>query len=56
VVNNHWLFGHGGGAAGESTNRTIYRDLDWCGVLSNYDQIDLQAVIDRERNPIVGRA
>jgi hypothetical protein len=55
VVNNHWLFGHGGGAAGESTNWTIYRDLDWCGViLSNYDQIDLQAIIDRERNPIVG--
>jgi CubicO group peptidase (beta-lactamase class C family) len=57
VINNHWLFGHGGGAAGESTNWTIYRDLDWCGViLSNYDQIDLGAIIDRERNPIVGRA
>lgn len=55
VVNNHWLFTHGGGAAGESTNWTIYRGLDWCGViLSNYDQIDLQAIIDRERDPIVG--
>ncbi|NGY65209.1 beta-lactamase family protein [Lentzea sp. NEAU-D13] len=55
VVNNHWLFGHGGGAAGESTNWTIYRGLDWCGViLSNYDQIDLAGIIERERNPIVG--
>jgi CubicO group peptidase (beta-lactamase class C family) len=55
VVNNHWLFTHGGGAAGESTNWTIYRGLDWCGViLGNYDQIDLQAIIDRERAPIVG--
>ncbi|MBP2326976.1 CubicO group peptidase (beta-lactamase class C family) [Kibdelosporangium banguiense] len=54
IANNHRLFTHGGGAAGESTNWTIYRDLDWCGViLSNYDQIDLAAIIDRERNPIV---
>jgi len=55
VVNNHWLFTHGGGAAGESTNWTVYRDLDWCGVvLSNYDQIDLNAIIDRERALICG--
>ena len=55
IANNHRLFTHGGGAAGESTNWTIYRDLDWCGViLSNYDQVDLAAIIDRERNPIVG--
>jgi CubicO group peptidase (beta-lactamase class C family) len=56
IVNNHRLFTHGGGAAGESTNWTIYRDLDWCGViLSNYDQIDLAAIIDRERTLITGR-
>ncbi len=56
IVNNHRLLTHGGGAAGESTNWTIYRDLDWCGViLSNYDQIDLTAMINQERNPIVGR-
>jgi hypothetical protein len=56
IVNNHRLLTHGGGAAGESTNWTIYRDLDWCGViLSNYDQIDLTAMINQERAPIVGR-
>ncbi|MFJ6572645.1 serine hydrolase domain-containing protein [Streptomyces sp. NPDC091292] len=55
VVNNHQLLTHGGGAAGESTNWTIYRDLDWCGtILSNYDQIDLTAIIDRERAPLCG--
>lgn len=55
IVNHHRLFTHGGGAAGESTNWTIYRDLDWCGVvLSNYDQIDLQGIIDRERTLICG--
>lgn len=57
VHNNHLLFGHGGGAAGESANWTIYRDLDWTGViLSNYDQIDLETIISRERNLITGRA
>ncbi|MGW0660936.1 serine hydrolase domain-containing protein [Streptodolium elevatio] len=55
IVNNHRLLTHGGGAAGESTNWTIYRDLDWCGViLANYDQIDLTAIIDKERGPICG--
>jgi len=57
IVNNHRLLTHGGGAAGESTNWTIYRDQDWCGViLSNYDQIDLTAMINQERKPIVGQA
>lgn len=55
IVNNHRLLTHGGGAAGESTNWTIYRDADWCGViLANYDQIDLTAIIDKERAPICG--
>ncbi|MFF0449941.1 serine hydrolase domain-containing protein [Streptomyces sp. NPDC004609] len=55
IVNNHQLLTHGGGAAGESTNWTIYRDLNWCGViLSNYDQIDLTAIIDKERTPLCG--
>jgi CubicO group peptidase (beta-lactamase class C family) len=56
IVNNHRLFTHAGNAAGESTSWTIYRALDWCGViLSNYDQIDLVTIIDRERNPIVAQ-
>jgi CubicO group peptidase (beta-lactamase class C family) len=56
IHNNHLLFGHGGGAAGESTNWTIYRDLDSVGIiLSNYDQIDLETIISRERDLITGR-
>jgi hypothetical protein len=55
VVNKHRLFTHGGGAAVESTNWTIYRDLDWCGVvLGNYDQIDLEGIINQERKLICG--
>ncbi|MCF2532475.1 serine hydrolase domain-containing protein [Yinghuangia soli] len=55
IVDNHLLLTHGGGAAGESTNWTIYRDLDWCGViLANYDAIDLTAIIDKERTPLCG--
>lgn len=55
IVNNHLLLTHGGGAAGESTNWTIYRDLDWCGViLANYDQIDLTTIINQERTPLCG--
>ena len=55
IHHNRLLFGHGGGAAGESTNWTIYRDLDWVGViLCNYDQIDLETVIGRERALVTG--
>lgn len=55
IVNNHPLLTHGGGAAGESTNWTIYRDLGWCGViLRYYDQIDLAAIIAEERTPFCG--
>ncbi|SHN39436.1 CubicO group peptidase, beta-lactamase class C family [Cryptosporangium aurantiacum] len=55
VWNGHLLFGHGGGAAGESTNWTVYRDLDWVGIiLCNYDQIDIETVINKERNLIAG--
>jgi len=53
IVNDHRLFGHGGGAAGESTNWTVYRDLDWVGIiLCNYDQIDIESIIGQERNLI----
>jgi CubicO group peptidase (beta-lactamase class C family) len=55
LYNNRWLFGHGGGAAGESTNWTIYRDMDWTTVvLANHDGFDLQTLIDLERRLIAG--
>ena len=38
VVNDQIVFGHTGGAAGETTYIGIYQDLDWVAViLSNYD-------------------
>ncbi|GAB3440512.1 serine hydrolase domain-containing protein [Actinophytocola sediminis] len=54
LYDNRWLFGHGGGAAGESTNWTIYRDMDWTTVvLANHDGFDLQSLIDHERGLIL---
>jgi CubicO group peptidase (beta-lactamase class C family) len=38
IVSNQTVFGHTGGAAGETTDIDIYPDLDWVAViLSNYD-------------------
>jgi len=38
IVNDQTVFGHTGGAAGETTDIDIYPDLDWVAViLSNYD-------------------
>jgi hypothetical protein len=38
IVNNQQVLLHGGGSPGESTNISIYPDLDWVAVvLSNYD-------------------
>jgi CubicO group peptidase (beta-lactamase class C family) len=38
IVNDQIVFGHTGGAAGETTYIGIYQDLDWVAViLSNYD-------------------
>ncbi|QDY80936.1 beta-lactamase family protein [Streptomyces qinzhouensis] len=55
IVNDHRLLTHAGSAAGESTSWTVYRDAEWCGVvLSNYDEIPLEAIIEQERTPIVG--
>jgi hypothetical protein len=38
IVSDRVVFGHTGGAAGETTDIDIYPDLDWVAViLSNYD-------------------
>jgi hypothetical protein len=52
--NNRRVLGHGGGAAGESTNWRSYRDIDWAGIiLCNYD-LDVQSIITRERRAVTG--
>ena len=45
IVNDQRILLHGGGSPGESTNVSIYPDLDWVAVvLSNYD-VDLTPVL-----------
>jgi CubicO group peptidase (beta-lactamase class C family) len=45
IVNNQRVLLHGGGSPGESTNISIYPDLDWVAVvLSNYD-FDMSPVL-----------
>jgi CubicO group peptidase (beta-lactamase class C family) len=45
IVNNQQVLLHGGGSPGESTNISIYPDLDWVAViLSNYD-VDMRPVV-----------
>lgn len=54
LYGKRWVFSHGGGAAGESTNWTIYRDMDWTTVLlANHDGFDLQSLIDHERRLVL---
>ena len=54
MYGKRWVFGHGGGAAGESTNWTIYRDLGWTTVLlANHDGFDPQSLIDHERRLVL---
>jgi hypothetical protein len=45
IVHDQRVLLHGGGSPGESTNISIYPDLDWVAVvLSNYD-FDLSPVL-----------
>ena len=54
LYGGRWVFSHGGGAAGESTNWTIYRDTEWTTVvLANHDGFDLQSLIDHERRLVL---
>ncbi|WP_084955260.1 serine hydrolase domain-containing protein [Thermoactinospora rubra] len=54
VVGGQRLIGHGGGIGGGNTNWSIYLDSDWVGViLCNYD-LDIQPIIARERQAVIG--
>ncbi|WP_158883195.1 serine hydrolase domain-containing protein [Amycolatopsis anabasis] len=53
IFNNQRTLGHSGVMAGGMTNWSIYLDLDWTSViLSNYDNIDLQGIISREKHAV----
>jgi CubicO group peptidase (beta-lactamase class C family) len=51
-----WLFGRGGGAGGITVNWDVYPDTGWVSViLSNYDDIPLGDIIQREVEAITGQ-
>jgi CubicO group peptidase (beta-lactamase class C family) len=54
IVNGRqWVFGRGGGDGGVSVNWNIYPDTGWVGVVfSNYDDIPLLEILQRERQAI----
>ncbi|MFI7637345.1 serine hydrolase domain-containing protein [Nonomuraea sp. NPDC049400] len=52
IYNDQRYISHGGGISGGSTNWSIYLDIDWTAiVLCNYD-IDVEAIIAKERKAI----
>lgn len=52
-----WVFGRGGANAGGAANWNIYLDTGWVGVvLSNYDDIPLQEILQRQMQAITGQA
>jgi CubicO group peptidase (beta-lactamase class C family) len=51
-----WLFGRGGGGGGITVNWNIYLDTGWVSViLSNYDDIPLGDILQRETEAITGQ-
>ncbi|MFD0857195.1 serine hydrolase [Actinomadura adrarensis] len=57
IINGRWQIGRGGGTGGSAANWNIYPDSDWVGVvLSNYDDVPLQEILQLERQAIMGRS
>lgn len=56
IVNGQWVIGRGGVNAGSSASWNIYPYTGWVGVvLSNYDGLPMQDILEQERQAIVGR-
>jgi CubicO group peptidase (beta-lactamase class C family) len=56
IIDGRWLFGRGGGTGGSSTNWNVYPDTGWVGVvLSNYDDIPIQEILQQEQKAITGQ-
>lgn len=55
VGGSEWVYGRGGGGGGISANWNVHLNSGWVGVvLSNYDDIPLQEILQREQAAIVG--
>ncbi|MFA1543046.1 serine hydrolase domain-containing protein [Actinomadura monticuli] len=56
IIDGQWLFGRGGGTGGSSTNWNVYPDTGWVGVvLSNYDDVPIQDILQQETRAITGQ-
>jgi CubicO group peptidase (beta-lactamase class C family) len=56
LINGQWVIGRGGANPGSGANWNIYPDTGWVGViLSNYDNLPLQEIGERENQAITGR-
>ncbi len=57
IINGRqWVFGRGGGGGGRGANWDIYPDTGWVGVvLSNYDDIPLQEILQQQTQAITGQ-
>ncbi|MBT2411653.1 beta-lactamase family protein [Streptomyces sp. ISL-12] len=55
IINGQWVIGRGGATGGSAANWNIYPDTGWVGVvLSNYDDVPLQEILDRETQAVTG--
>jgi hypothetical protein len=55
IVSGQWVFGRAGANPGCGANWNIYPYTGWVGViLSNYDNVPLQDMIDREVRAVTG--
>jgi CubicO group peptidase (beta-lactamase class C family) len=56
IDGRQWVFGRGGGGAGSGANWDVYPDTGWVGVvLSNYDDIPLVEILQRQAQAITGQ-
>lgn len=56
ILDGGWVTGRGGVNPGSSANWNIYQDAGWVGVLlSNYDNLPMQEILDQERLAVLGR-
>ena len=56
IINGQWVIGRGGATGGSVANWDIYPDTGWVGVvLSNYDNVPIQEICQRENEPVTGQ-
>ncbi|PZF96761.1 serine hydrolase domain-containing protein [Micromonospora deserti] len=56
LINGQWVIGRGGANPGSTANWHIYPDTGWVGVvLSNYDGLPMQEILNREMQAVTGQ-